>query len=155
MAVLMVDSVPAIAALRLYLYCSQGADDPTMTLWSTIVCTQLHIFAAQACAIIFLIVKRMSSMVSRFGLGIRTVSSGLTETERSRGDTSAATSARRQRRVSAGALSFEDEDEDEISSGMWRDDESRRAIMAIIKTTDYRVAHHETDGRDDANRIVL
>ncbi|GAB7336573.1 hypothetical protein MBLNU13_g09840t1 [Cladosporium sp. NU13] len=75
--------LPALAALRLYLYCSQGTDDPTMTLWSIIVVTQLQIFAAQACTIGFLITKRMSGMVSRFGLGIRTVTSGLTGIDRS------------------------------------------------------------------------
>jgi hypothetical protein len=138
----MVDSVPALAALRLYLYCSQGNDDPTITLWSTIVFTQLQIFAAQACTIGFLITKRMSGMVSRFGLGIRTVTSGLTGTDRSREDTSSARPARRRRRTSAEDSSFDDE----IAGAMLRDDESQ---MGIMMTTEFNVTHDKMDGRFD------
>ncbi|GAB7336536.1 hypothetical protein MBLNU13_g09811t2 [Cladosporium sp. NU13] len=137
--------VPALAALRLYLYCRQGADDPTMTLWSTIVLTQLQIFAAQACTIGFLITKMMGGMVSRFGLGIRTVSSGLPGTEGSCGTTSAATPARRQRGASAEALWLDD--------ATWEDGGSQKGIL---RTTRYEVTDHDTEtdgGNDSANRI--
>ena len=79
-AILMVDSVPALAASRLYLYCSKGADDPTMTLWSTLVITQLQIFATQACTIGFVINKKMSGMMSHFGLAAQALPSRPTET---------------------------------------------------------------------------
>ena len=79
----MVDSVPALAASRLYLYCSKGLDDPTITLWSTLVITQLQIFAAHTCAIGFVITKKMNDMVSHFGLINQALSSGPTETYRS------------------------------------------------------------------------
>jgi hypothetical protein len=147
MQVLMVDSTPALAALRLYLYCSKRADDPTMTLWSTLVVTQLQIFAAHTCTISFLITKRMSGMVSNFGLGIQTISPGLTTTDRSRGDTSSAEPARRQRGASVEASSVDD--------ATWEDGESQKGIL---RTTRYDVTHHrmETGGRNDsANREVF
>ena len=134
----MIDSAPALAALRLYLYCSKGAADPTMTLWSTLVVTQVHIFAAHACTIGFVITKRMSGMVSRFGLSIRTIPSGLTGTERSPGDTSSATEPARQHgRTSTGAFSFDDDG----------------SQVGIMRTTEYYVTHGEMEGRiDSVNR---
>jgi hypothetical protein len=81
--ILMVDSVPALAAIRLYLYCSKRSGDPTITLWSTFVVTQLQIFAAHACTFGFVITKRMNGMVSHFGLANQALSSGPTETYRS------------------------------------------------------------------------
>lgn len=142
----MIDSAPALAALRLYLYCSKGAADPTMTLWSTLVVTQVHIFAAHACTIGFVITKRMSGMVSRFGLSIRTIPSGLTGTERSPGDTSSATEPARQHgRTSTGAFSFDDD-----TGRMWDDGGSQ---VGIMRTTEYYVTHGEMKGRiDSVNR---
>jgi hypothetical protein len=80
----MVDSVPALAASRLYLYLSKGADDLTMTLWSTLATTQLQIFAAHACTNGFVITKRMSSVVSHFGLANQAIPSGPTEAHHAR-----------------------------------------------------------------------
>jgi hypothetical protein len=76
----MVDSVPALAASRLYLYCSKKPGDPTITLWSTLVITQLQVFAAHACTFGFVITERMNGMVSHFGLANQAPPSGPTET---------------------------------------------------------------------------
>ena len=83
-------------------------------------------------------------MVSRFGLGIRTVTSGLTGTDRSREDTSSARPARQRRRTSDDAWSFVDE------TPLCGDGESQeRIVVGITRTIEYGVAY-ETDGRTDS-----
>jgi hypothetical protein len=126
----MVNSVPALAASRLYLYLSKGADDPTMTLWSTLVTTQLQIFAAHACTIGFVITKRMSSVVSHFGLANQALSSSPTKAHGSRTTMSSKTPVHQQGFVSGRFLPRGDA-------------ESQRGILC---TVEYGVTHGNEGG---------
>ena len=136
----MVDSVPALAAFRLYLYCNKEADNPTMNLWSTIVTSQLQIFTAHTCTTIFVVIKKMSGMTAHFGLGNQAITSGSADTYHSGAARSLDRLARRQRRVSGEVQPHDDE----IVGPMWGDGESQRQIM---RTFEYKVTRDIEGGR--------
>jgi hypothetical protein len=135
----MVDSVPALAASRLYLYLSKGADDLTMTLWSTLATTQLQIFAAHACTNGFVITKRMSSVVSHFGLANQALPSGPTEAHHARTTMSSRKSVHQRMSVSDRFLPRGDEAMGTIQG----DGESQRGILC---TVEYAVKHDNQGG---------
>jgi len=136
----MVDSVPALVAFRLYLYCNKEAGNPTMNLWSTLVTSQLQIFTAHTCTIIFVVIKKMSGMTTHFGLGNQAITSGSADAYHSGAARPLDRLARRQGRVSGEVQPHDDK----MVDPMWGDGESQRRIM---RTFEYVIGYDDVDGR--------
>jgi hypothetical protein len=144
----MVDSVPVFAASRLFLYCNKGADNPTMNLWSTLVITQLQIFAAHTCTTVFVVTKRMKSMTAHFGLGNQAISSASADAYHSRTTRSPDRLAHQQRTGRCEVLPYGDE----TAGPIWGDGESQRQIMRTFR---YEVTRDIEDERaEGANQFT-
>jgi hypothetical protein len=59
------------AAVRLYLYCTKEAGDPTINLWSSLMFAQLQLLAAQVSITSAVLSRDMATITTNFGSAIR------------------------------------------------------------------------------------
>jgi hypothetical protein len=59
-----------LAAVRLYLYCTKEAGDPTINLWSSLMFAQLQLLAAQVFITSAVLSRDMATITTNFGSAI-------------------------------------------------------------------------------------
>jgi hypothetical protein len=69
----MLVSAPVLAAIRVYLYCTTDAGDPTIDLWSSLMFAQLHLLAAQVFLTSGVLSKKLNAITTNFGSANRRI----------------------------------------------------------------------------------